>query len=256
MASAWEAPEGYEENPAASSGKTYLTSSGKQATVNPYRRKADNPYMGDRDGAPGGRGGRHGISAPGMDRGGRGGDGGGGGGGGRGGGGVPINPPRPANFSTDSTDNMSEVMQMYRDLISQNRELAGEFDVEDLVNKQRAENSLQMNEATQAGARSGGLSAAERRNLMMDQGRNISETRGAGDRSRLEFERGLLQDMTGAIGGASGLAGTEGNFLNQARQNEIDVWKTQTDYPLRLAEINSRAESNRASALAQLAALV
>jgi hypothetical protein len=151
---------------------------------------------------------------------------------------------------------MSEVMQMYRDLIEENRSLSGEFNVEDMMSRQRAENSIQQREAEASGERRGGLSSAERRNMAMDQSRGMGELEGNANRSKLEFERGLLSDMGNAIGGASGMAGEEGRFLNAARSNEIDVWRTQTDYPLRLAEITSRAEANRASAMAQLAALV
>jgi hypothetical protein len=146
-------------------------------------------------------------------------------------GGGAVAPP-PANFSTESTPYMKEVMQMYRDLINQNRELAGKYDVEDLANKQRAEGSIALREAEAAAGRTGGMSSAERRNILSDQYRKMGEVRGAGERSKLEFERGLLSDLTGAIGGATGLAGTEGDFLNRARQNEIDVWRAGNQYGL------------------------
>ncbi len=144
---------------------------------------------------------------------------------------------------------------MYRDLIASNRELSGEFDVEDLLGKQRAEHSIQQREAEATGERRGGLSAAERRNLSMDQSRSMAETRGGAERGKLEFERGLLSDLGGAIGGAGTLAGTEGDFLNRARQNEQDLYKYLKDYPLRQAEIAASIRSSEMGALAQLAAL-
>jgi len=198
---------------------------------------------------------------------GKGGGGGGGGGfpgGGGGGGGMPQLPPGygaggpgggGAQFRTESPGYMKEVQQMYRDLIEQNRALAGEYDVEDLMSKQRAEHSIQQREAEAMGERSGGLSAAERRNMAMDQSRGMAETRGGAERGKLEFERGLLQDLTGGIGGASGLAGEEGQFLNQARRNEQDLYKYMRDYPLRQAEIQARIQNSQMGALAQLAAL-
>lgn len=151
---------------------------------------------------------------------------------------------------------MSDVMQMYRDLVAQNRDLAGEYNVEDLINKQRAEGSIQMREAEAMAGRGGGMSSAERRNIMMDQGRNIAETRGGAERGRLEFERGLLGDLTGVLSGAGGLAGTQADFLNRARANDIDVWRTMVDYPLRLAQIQAQSNAANAGALGQLAGLV
>jgi hypothetical protein len=150
---------------------------------------------------------------------------------------------------------MKEVMDMYRDLIAQNRDLAGEFDVEDLIGKQRAEHSIQQREAEATGERRGGLSAAERRNMAMDQSRSIAETRGGAERGKLDFEAGLLRDLGGAISGAGTLAGTEGDFLNRARANEQDLYKFLKDYPLREREIAGRTRVAEMGALAQLAAL-
>lgn len=145
---------------------------------------------------------------------------------------------------------------MYKDLMDRNRSLAGEYDVDDIMSKARAEGSIAMREAEAGAARSGGMSSAERRNLMDDQGRRMSGLTGDTERSKLDFEAGLLRDLGGAIGGASGLAGEEGRFLNAARRNEQDFTKTMMEYPLRVAEMQNNSMNARLSAMASLAGLV
>jgi hypothetical protein len=240
----------FEKNPGATSGRTYTTSSGRQATVNPYRRVDTEDYRGPAMGSRQISGGSaRGVGVPYLPPSIPG--GGGGGRGGRGGGGGRGTP----KFETESPAYMKEVMDMYRDLMARNQELSGEFDVEDLLGKQRAEHSIQQKEAEAAGERTGGLSAAERRNMAMDQSRSMAETRGGAERGKLDFEAGLLRDLGGAISGAGTLAGTEGDFLNRARSNEQDLFKYLKDYPLRQAEIAASIRNSEMGALAQLAAL-
>lgn len=163
---------------------------------------------------------------------------------------------QPINMQTQTPPWMSELMDRYRELFDMNRELADNYDVEDLINKQRAENSISMREAEAQGARSGGLSSAERRNLMMDQGRAMGEIRGAGERSKLEFERGLLQDLTGALSGGTGLASAESSFLNTARSNEIDLYEAMNRYDIERSKLALDASMRDMDFITSLAGLV
>jgi len=176
-----------------------------------------------------------------------------------GGGGVPYMPPgggREGNFQVESTPYMKEVMDMYRDLIQQNRDLAGQYNVDDILNRARAEGSIAMREAEAQAQRGGGMSSAERRNLMSDQYRTQAGLTGDTERQRLEFERGLLADLGGAISGAGGLAGTQGDFLNQAQRNQMDFSRAMMEYPLRVADMQNNAMNARISAMASLSGLI
>lgn len=176
---------------------------------------------------------------------------GGGGGGGAGSG---------SSSSAEVAPYLQQVMDMYKGLYAKAGDLYDKpLDFASERANMRADQSQKLNELRTAGGARGGLWTSDLASLGDTFGRDIAGAESGFTNRSLDAKRNILGDMTSALGGLSGAAGTTAtaqanaaNALQQANALNLDAWKAQMQLPLEYYKAQQAGQMNQLSLIKSL----